>query len=58
MHRLLNRCDGGTDEVRDYLVEHLGDPNVVLIVDDPGSLKNGVRSASVQRHYLDTAVGT
>lgn len=35
MHRLLNRCDWDADEVlgdvRDYVVEHLGDPEAVLI---------------------------
>nr|WP_244809770.1 transposase [Streptomyces sp. So13.3] len=43
MHRLLNRCDWDADEVlddvRDYVVEHLGDPEAVLIVDDTGFLK-------------------
>ncbi|GHB68783.1 hypothetical protein GCM10010347_43810 [Streptomyces cirratus] len=59
MHRLLNRCDWEADEVlddvRDYVVEHLGDPGAVLIVDDTGFLKKGVRSAGVQRQYSDTA---
>lgn len=45
MHRLLNRCDWDADEVlddvRDYVVEHLGDPDAVLIVDDTGFLKKG-----------------
>lgn len=59
MHRLLNRCDWDLDEVlgdvRDYVVEHLGDPEAVLIVDDTGFLKKGVRSAGVQRQYSGTA---
>ncbi|MFJ8871716.1 IS701 family transposase, partial [Streptomyces sp. NPDC102473] len=59
MHRLLNRCDWDPDEVlddvRDYVVEHLGDPGAVLIVDDTGFLKKGVRSAGVQRQYSGTA---
>ncbi|MFE4843805.1 IS701 family transposase [Streptomyces sp. NPDC056690] len=59
MHRLLNRCDWDADEVlddvRDYVVEHLGDPDAVLIVDDTGFLKKGVRSAGVQRQYSGTA---
>ncbi|MGI5451305.1 transposase [Streptomyces sp. CA-243310] len=33
------------------MVEHLGDPDAVLIVDDTGFLKKGVRSAGVQRQY-------
>lgn len=59
MHRLLNRCDWDAEEVlddlRDYVVEHLGDPDAVLIVDDTGFLKKGVRSAGVQRQYSGTA---
>ncbi|MFD9522157.1 IS701 family transposase [Streptomyces sp. NPDC059979] len=59
IHRLLNRIDWDSDEVlddvRDYVVEHLGDPNAVLIVDDTGFLKKGVRSAGVQRQYSGTA---
>lgn len=45
IHRLLNRCDWDPDEVlpevRDYVVEHLGDPEAVLIVDHMGFLKKG-----------------
>ena len=29
------------DDVRDYLVEHLGDPEAVLVVDETGDLKKG-----------------
>jgi hypothetical protein len=40
IHRLLNRIEWEADEVlddvRDYVVEHLGDPEAVLIVDDTG----------------------
>lgn len=59
IHRLLNRIDWDADEVlddvRDYVVEHLGDLEGVLIVDDTGFLKKGVRSAGVQRQYSGTA---
>ncbi|MEU2166075.1 IS701 family transposase [Streptomyces sp. NPDC019208] len=59
MQRLLNRIDWDADEVlsdvRDYVIEHLGDPEAVLIVDDTGFLKKGVRSAGVQRQYSGTA---
>ncbi|MFE9139723.1 IS701 family transposase [Streptomyces sp. NPDC007355] len=59
IHRLLNRIDWDADEVlddvRQYIVEHLGDPDAVLIVDDTGFLKKGVRSAGVQRQYSGTA---
>lgn len=59
IQRLLNRIEWDADEVlddvRDYIVEHLGDPDSVLIVDDTGFLKKGVRSAGVQRQYSGTA---
>jgi SRSO17 transposase len=55
IHRLLNRIEWDADEVlddvRDYVVEHLGDPGAVLIVDDTGFLKKGTASAGVQRQY-------
>lgn len=59
IHRLLNRIEWEADEVlddvRDYVVERLGDPDAVLVVDDTGFLKKGVRSAGVQRQYSGTA---
>ena len=59
IQRLLNRIEWDADEVlddvRDYVVEHLGDPDAVLIVDDTGFLKKGIRSAGVQRQYSGTA---
>jgi SRSO17 transposase len=59
MQRLLRRADwdvgGVRDDVRDYVVEHLGGRDGVLIVDDTGFLKKGVRSAGVQRQYSGTA---
>lgn len=59
MQRLLRWADWDVDavrdEVRDYVVEHLGDPAGVLIIDDTGFLKKGVKSAGVQRQYSGTA---
>jgi SRSO17 transposase len=59
MQRLLRRADwdvdGVRDDVRDYVVEHLGDRDGVLIADDTGFLKKGTRSAGVQRQYSGTA---
>jgi SRSO17 transposase len=59
MQRLLRRADwdvdGVRDDVRAYVVEHLGDRAGVLIVDDTGFLKKGTRSAGVQRQYSGTA---
>ncbi|CAM5306012.1 SRSO17 transposase OS=Streptomyces griseomycini OX=66895 GN=FHS37_007252 PE=4 SV=1 [Streptomyces griseomycini] len=59
IHRLLNRIEWDAEEVlgdvRDYVVEHLGDPEAVLVVDDTGFLKKGTRSAGVQWQYSGTA---
>ena len=59
MQRLLRRADwdvdGVRDDVRDYVIEHLGDCDGVLIADDTGFLKKGTRSAGVQRQYSGTA---
>ena len=43
------------DDLRDYVVEHLGDANGVLVVDETGFLKKGNKSVGVQRQYSGTA---
>jgi SRSO17 transposase len=59
MQRLLATADWDADEVRDdvrdYVVEHLGDPAGVLVVDETGFLKKGTKSAGVARQYSGTA---
>ncbi|GHJ40825.1 hypothetical protein Sm713_64340 [Streptomyces sp. TS71-3] len=60
MQRLLNHylwdVDALRDDVRDAVVEHIGDPaRGVLILDETGFLKKGVRSAGVGRQYSGTA---
>jgi SRSO17 transposase len=59
MQRLLRWADWDVDavcdDVRDYVIEHLGDPNGVLIIDDTGFLKKGVKSAGVARQYSGAA---
>ena len=59
MQRLLRRAefdvDGVRDDVRELVVEQLGDPDAVLAIDDTGFLKKGRRSAGVQRQYSGTA---
>src|SRR5213592_2840083 len=47
--------DAVRDDVRDYLVEHLGDPQAVLVVDETGDLKKGTTTAGVGRQYTGTA---
>jgi SRSO17 transposase len=59
MQRLLNNfqwdADAVRDDLRSYVTEHLGEPAGVLIVDETGFLKKGVKSAGVQRQYSGTA---
>jgi SRSO17 transposase len=59
MQRLLRRADfdvdGVRDDLRELVVQHLGDPDAVLVIDDTGFLKKGRRSAGVQRQYSGTA---
>ena len=43
------------DDVRAYILEQLGDPDGVLVVDETGFLKKGTKSAGVQRQYSGTA---
>jgi SRSO17 transposase len=43
------------DDLRAYVVEHLGDPAAVLIVDETGFLKKGTKSVGVARQYSGTA---
>jgi SRSO17 transposase len=59
VQHLLGRAEWSADEVRDdltaYVVEHLGDENAVLVVDETGFLKKGTKSVGVQRQYSGTA---
>jgi len=56
---LLGRAVWSADEVRDdlraYVVKHLGDEDGVLVVDETGFLKKGTKSAGVRRQYSGTA---
>jgi len=59
VQHLLGRSDWDPDAVRDdlraYVVEALGDPEAVLVLDETGFLKKGDRSAGVARQYTGTA---
>jgi SRSO17 transposase len=59
MQHLLSRAvwdhDKVRDDVRAYVVEHLGDPGAVLVVDETGDLKKGTTTVGVQRQYTGTA---
>jgi len=47
--------DAVRGDVRDYLVDHLGDPVAVLVVDETGDLKQGAHTVGVGRQYTGTA---
>lgn len=59
VQHLLGRAEWSADEVRGdlaaYVVEHLGDESAVLVVDETGFPKKGVKSVGVQRQYSGTA---
>jgi len=63
MQRLLSDAvwdeDGVRDDLRDYVIEHLGDPGdqraAVFVVDETGDVKKGCRTVGVQRQYTGTA---
>src|SRR4051812_6450456 len=50
---LGRRC--APHDLRAYVVEHLGDDDAVLVLNETGLLKKGVKSAGVHRQYSGTA---
>src|SRR3954451_9783330 len=48
-------ADAVRDDLRAYVVEHLGDPGAVLVLDETGFVRKGTRSAGVQRQHSGTA---
>jgi SRSO17 transposase len=58
MQHLLDRADWDADAVRDdlraYVLEHLGDPAAVLVLDETGFVKKGTKSAGVAKQYTGT----
>lgn len=59
MQHLLRRAvwdhDGVRDDLRGFVVEHLGAEQAVLVVDETGDLKKGTCTVGVQRQYTGTA---
>jgi len=59
VQHLLGRAQWDADALRDdlrpYVIEHLGAPQAVLVVDETGFLKKGQHSAGVARQYSGTA---
>jgi len=59
LQHLLSRAvwdhDGVRDDLRGYVLEHLGDDDAVLVVDETGDVKKGTTTVGVQRQYTGTA---
>src|SRR4051812_3526165 len=55
LSRMRWDADAVRDDLRAYVVEHLGDPEAVLVLDETGFVKKGEMSAGVQRQYSGTA---
>lgn len=56
---LLSRAKWDTDgvgqDLRSYVIDHLGDSDAILVVDETGDLKKGTDTVGVQRQYTGTA---
>jgi SRSO17 transposase len=55
LRRALWEPDAVRNELRTYVIEHLGAVNAVLVIDETGFLKKGRHSAGVARQYSGTA---
>jgi SRSO17 transposase len=59
MQRLLNTAhwdvDGVRDDLRYYVIEEIGTPEGILVIDETGFLKKGTHSVGVKRQYSGTA---
>ena len=59
VQRLLQEADWDEEAVREdlraYVIEHLGEDGGILVVDETGFLKKGKKSAGVARQYSGTA---
>jgi SRSO17 transposase len=59
VQRLLGEADWDEEAVRDdlrrYVIDHLGEANGILVMDETGFIKKGKKSAGVARQYSGTA---
>jgi SRSO17 transposase len=59
MQHLLNRArwdsDGVVADLREFVAQHLGEPDGVLIVDESDDLRKNEHTVGVQRQYSGTA---
>ena len=55
LSRMRWDADAVRDDLRVYVVEHLGDVDAVMALDETGFIKKGEHSVGVQRQYSGTA---
>jgi SRSO17 transposase len=55
LYRAVGDPDAVRDDLRAYVVAHLGDPGGILVVDETGFPKKGDKSAGVQPQYRGAA---
>lgn len=48
-------ADALRDDLRGYVIDHLGDQEAVLVFDETGDVKKGTHTVGVQRQYTGTA---
>lgn len=53
--RAIWDAEAARDDLRDYVLEHLGASSGVIVIDETGFLKKGRHSAGVARQYSGTA---
>jgi len=53
--RAVWNAEAVRDDLRGYLMEHLGTPQGVMVIDETGFLNKGRHSAGVARQYSGTA---
>jgi SRSO17 transposase len=47
--------DGVRNDLRDYVVEQMGEPDSTLLIDESGFLNKGIKSVGIKRQYSGTA---
>ncbi|MFI1586112.1 hypothetical protein [Embleya sp. NPDC020630] len=57
VHRAKWDADVVRDDVRTYVVEHRHDDDAVLVVDEPGDLKNSIATVGVRRRHTRRSGG-
>ncbi len=55
LYRAVWDPDAVRDDLRAYVIDHLGDPEGIVVVDETGFLKKGAKSAGVQPQYSGAA---